>query len=114
MSTEPIDLSMIFMETFYNRSDIDALAGILHPQLQFLGTQHRFDNAADYIDSLRQSPPVGMRYKIIESYEKDNMVCLIYRCSKEGIHTCMSQSFIVENGLISHIRLIYDTGVLKG
>ena len=106
----PLKLANRYMEIFYGEEPIDRLDEILSEKFSFNGPFHEFNSSAEYIDSLKLDPPVGLDYKIIEAYENENSACLIYQFSKQGMSTIMSQIFEVCNGKISKVILVFDTG----
>jgi len=54
-------------------------------------------------------PPIGCEHNIIEKFEKQNSVNLIYEFRKNEIITLMSQVFGIENNKIFKIILIFDS-----
>lgn len=97
-----------YMDVFYCSGDFDELYGIFSADLEFDGPLHSFRNAKSYIDSLKEQPPVDCHYEILNEYYTDGSVCLIYRFIKGEISTVMAQTFLIDNGLIKAIRLIFD------
>ncbi len=106
---KPLELALKYMDIFYYEKDPSLLKDILHEDLIFSGPFFKFNSAKDYIDSLIESPPKDMSYKIIESFENNTSVCLVYVFKKGEIESTMSQLFKVNYGKISEIILIFDT-----
>ena len=106
----PLALALKYMEIFYGGSDIEALRPLFAKDLTFEGPFYTFDSAEAYLDSLRKEPPEGLDYELLQTFEKESHVCLIYQFSKPGISIPMAQLFEIENDKISKIILIFDTG----
>jgi hypothetical protein len=88
---------------------LDQLQEILAVDMQFRGPFHHYHQATDYINSLKSDPPENFRYEMIKTYSDDTSACLVYRFSKPGIKTIMTQIFEVKNDKITHILLVFDT-----
>ncbi len=99
-----------YMNAFYNEFDTDKLKSILSKNLTFEGPFYTFNSAEEYLNSLKENPPVGMSFKILQFYEKENSVSLLYEFSKERIKTLMAQFFTINDNKISEIKLVFDTG----
>lgn len=106
----PLKLANRYMEIFYGEKSIDSLSDIFAEEFSFNGSFHEFSTSAEYIESLKSNPPVGLEYKIIQAYQNEKSACLVYQFCKAGISTIMSQVFEVENEKISKIILVFDTG----
>ena len=106
---KPIDLALRYMEIFYSGKDLDRLKNILAEDLSFTGPLYTFSSAEEYINSLKEDSPRGMKYEIIKSFEDENGACLIYNFHKESISITMAQWFEVKADKISKINLIFDT-----
>jgi hypothetical protein len=106
----PLDISLQYMEIFFSGQNIVQLNNILDDDLKFDGPFFSFSSCNDYVESLLSDPPVGCSYHMIQSFENGNMVNLIYEFSKPGINTLMSQLFEVQEGQITRIVLIFDSG----
>ena len=106
---DPLKLALKYMEIFYSGKDLERLKDILADDISFTGPLYTFNSVEDYINSLIKDPPLGMKYKIIKSFEDDNGACLIYNFHKENISTVMAQLFEVKNEKICKINLIFDS-----
>lgn len=106
----PLDLALKYMEIFYSNTDIETLGQILTADLSFEGPFFQFDCADDYLESVRDDPREGLAYELIRSFEDSSSACLVYQFSKPGISIPMAQLFEIEDGKISRIVLIFDTG----
>ncbi len=105
----PLKIAQKYMESFYGEAPLDAMLPLLSDKLIFKGPFAEFNTALEYFESLKKSPPEGVKYKILNVYEKENSVCLIYECTKPGVNTSMAQIFEVVNDKITNINLIFDT-----
>jgi len=110
---KPLDLSLKYMDIFYSGNNIDDLSNIFSKDFSFEGPLYRFDSAKSYIDALKKDPPTGMTYEIIQTFENESTVCLIYQFLKQDISTPMAQVFEIEKEKIKKILLIFDTRVFK-
>ncbi len=106
------DIVIAFLNGFCS-GDIDALAGLLAPDLAFAGPLHTFDSAETYIDSLRSDPPIPADFKIISMNETDDLVSLLYDYIKPDSTIRIEQHFKIENGKISSTALHFDPADLK-
>jgi len=105
----PLKIAKKYMASFYGEAPLEAMLPLLSEDLIFKGPFVEFNTAVDYFESLKTNLPVDVKYKILNVYEKENSVCLIYEFSKPGLVTPMAQTFEVVNGKITNIRLIFDT-----
>lgn len=104
-----LELATRFMEIFYSGEPPENLKKICSQDMTFEGPMYQLSNLEDYIQSLNESPPDGMQYQILKSYEDENSACLIYIFERGTIETVMSQLFIIKEGKINHIQLIFDS-----
>lgn len=104
----PIELAKNFMEIFYSGQNPDELGSLLSSEFTFEGPLYKFDHVTDYIQSLKNDPPIDFQYSVIAEYENESSACLLYQFSKPGITVPMAQYFEITRGKISHIRLIFD------
>lgn len=109
----PLNLALKYMEAVFNNGNIDELKEILADDLRFSGPFYEFNSAIEYIDFLNADPPVGFRYELIESFENETSVCLVYQFMKDRVSTPMSQTFKIRDGKISSILLLFDSAALK-
>jgi hypothetical protein len=108
-----LEIALRYMEIFFSGRDLDRLDEVLHRALQFRGPFYQFDSAQEYIASLNADPPMDCGYEILCSFEKDDFVNLVYRFSKPGISTVMSQIFEVRDNKICSIELIFDSAAFR-
>jgi len=109
----PLELAEKYMDCVFKTGNLEELRIILSDDLQFRGPFFNFDSADTYVDSLRNDPPVDFEFEIIKSYADDSSVCLVYRFSKPGVSTSMTQTFETIDGKIDSILLIFDTGAFR-
>ena len=101
---------MQYMEIFYSGQDVGRLRALLSDELEFRGPLYRFQSADAYVDSLLADPPVGMTYRVVESFSTERSACLVYEFEKAGVRTPMVQLFKCSAGKIDAILLVFDTG----
>jgi len=109
-----LDLAHNYMQILFSGNDPNLLKDILTDDCKFVGPFYKFNSAQDYIDSLIKDPPINFKCKIVKSFEDDNSACLIYKFTKPGISTTMTQLFEVSGNKISSIQLIFDTKPFSG
>ena len=110
--TEPLDLALRYMDSFYGSAPLEAMEPLLADDLVFEGPLLRASTASEYLNSLRENPPDNVSYRLEEVYQKPGSVCLIYIFSKPGVETRMAQTFEIAKGKICRIRLVFDSGAL--
>jgi len=111
--TKPVNLAQTYMASFYGQAPLDKMEPLLAVNLIFDGPFQKFSTAKSYLDSLKANPPRNVHYKMEEIYEKGNSVCFIYEFSKPGVNTRMAQTFEINDGKISKIKLIFDTSAFS-
>ena len=100
---------MKYMASFYGEVPIERMEPLLADNFTFKGPFFEFDSAEAYLKSLKTDTPIDVKYHILETYEKENSACLIYKFSKTGVETIMAQTFEVSDDKITKIELIFDT-----
>ena len=110
---KPLVFAQQYMDIIYKTGELDHLWELFTDNLRFRGPFYEFNSAADYINSLLADPPKDFTYELIKSYEDASSACLIYRFSKPGISTIMTQFFEVEKDKICRILLVFDTQIFK-
>ncbi|MCG7945380.1 MAG: hypothetical protein N0C84_03450 [Candidatus Thiodiazotropha taylori] len=105
---KPIELVEQYMEIFFESKEFDSLRSIFSENLDFEGPLFKSNSAAEYIASLKSSPPVDVGYEMLAEFNTDTSVCLIYRFIKNGKSTLMAQTFWFVSGRINKIRLIFN------
>ena len=106
---KPLELAIKYMDIIFLGRDLERLNDIFHKDLRFKGPFQSFNSADDYIDSLKNDPPIGFSYEIIKSFQDTTSACLIYEFKKPGLRTTMTQLFEIEKNKICQIQLIFDT-----
>lgn len=107
--TKPLDLVESYMKSFFGQAPLEMLKNLLADDLKFDGPFHKSSTVKEYLDSLRENPPMNASYKTEETFESENSVCLIYMFSKPGVKTRMAQTFEISDGKICKIKLVFDT-----
>jgi N-acetylneuraminic acid mutarotase len=105
----PLELALKYMAAFFGEAPLASMKPLLADDLFFRGPFHSFESAKAYLASLGENPPVDVACRILDVYEKENSVCLIYQFSKPGVKTPIAQTFEVRDGKISRIELIFDS-----
>lgn len=110
---KPLELAKKYMDIVFGTNDFDQLRYILADNLQFRGPLYSFDTANDYINSMLESPPQDFKYELIKTYESRTSACLVYKFSKPGVSTIMTQVFETDNKKIKTIILVFDTAAFN-
>jgi len=108
---KPLDIVQKYLDSFYGEAPLEEMKSLLADDLSFKGPFYEFDSAEAYFDALVANSPRDARYRILDMYQKDNSVCLIYQFSKPGVETTMVQIFEIKGDKIARIRLIFDPAV---
>jgi hypothetical protein len=108
----PRELVDRYFEIFFETHDFDSLNEILSEDLEFNGPLASFNSAQDYIDSLKQDPPVDCQYEILFDFEDEQGIDMIYRFTRPGVSLEISQLFQFNSAKISRILLIFDSARL--
>ncbi len=103
------ELALKYMAAFYGDSPLESMKPLLASDLVFEGPFHTSKTGDAYFESLAKNPPKDVKYQILEVYEKETSACLIYQFSKPGVETTMVQTFEINDGKITKIKLIFDT-----
>ena len=111
MAMKPLDIALRYMEIFFASGDMDALRPLLADDFRFEGPFYTYDSADDYISALKEDPPEGFAYTLINAFESASSACLIFEFTKPGIRIPMAQIFEIKENKISRALLIFDTGV---
>ncbi len=106
---KPLDLALEYMNVVFGGGDVGQLNNLLAEDCSFEGPFYHFENAADYIDSLKTDPPQDFGHTIIRAFQDETSACLVYQFSKPGVDTPMAQLFETDNGRISKILLVFDS-----
>ena len=104
-----LDVVLKYMDIFFTGKNMEDLRPLLANGCKFRGPFYQFDTAEDYINALKEDPPQDFKYEILQSYENESSVCLVYQFSKPGVSTPMAQVFDFREDKICKILLIFDT-----
>ena len=105
----PLHLAQQYMDAFYGNAPLATMRPLLADNLEFIGPFLHCHGADAYYQALIDDPPQQATYNIVQVYQQDESVCLIYEFAKAGIQTLMAQTFEVEGGKIVRMCLIFDT-----
>ncbi|MDH5178952.1 MAG: nuclear transport factor 2 family protein [Gammaproteobacteria bacterium] len=104
-----LQLAHAWLDCFYGKRPLMEMADLLADGLVFEGPLYQFDSKQAYLDSLRADPPVGLDYRILDEFVREDVVCIIYQFIKPGMTTTMAQTFSVVDDKITAIRLVFDS-----
>jgi hypothetical protein len=104
-----LDVVMKYMEIFYSGHKLERLHEVLADDLEFSGPFFTCNSSKKYVDSLISDPPIECNYHLLNTFEQDNCINLIYMFYRGTIVITMSQLFKVHDNRINHITLIFDT-----
>jgi len=103
-----LNLAKQFLDIFYSGKNLDDLYRLVTDNFSFYGPLYQYNSAQAYIEALKNDPPNDLHYFILQEYENQTSVCLIYQFSKPGIQLPMTQLFEFQEEKISKITLIFD------
>lgn len=93
----PLDLALKYMEIVFSENNLDDLSHLFACDFNFRGPLFEFDWAEGYIHSLKSEPPLGFKYKIINSFENESSACLVYEFLKPNVCVSMAQLFEIKD-----------------
>lgn len=109
MVSRKISFIQKYFEIFFRSHDFNELYTIFSENLTFEGPLYQFSSAEGYINSLKDSPAINCSYEIIEQFEDNEKVNVIYLLRKGNTEKLISQLFQFKDDLIVKIILIFDT-----
>ncbi len=89
--------------------DVDGLASLLADDLRLRGPYLEIDSKKDYLAALSADPPEPTRYRLLSVTEDEGHVAIFYDYEKPDATTCVAQLLRVRDGLVSEIRVVFDT-----
>ena len=107
--SRPLELAESYMKSFFGQAPLEMMSALFAVDLEFEGPFYQSSTAKQYMDRLREDPPVDVHYVMERAYEDQNSACLIYLFSKTGVETRMVQTFEIADDKIQKIRLLFDT-----
>lgn len=113
VKNSPLDLALIYMEIVFSGERLGRLGDLLEEPFRFRGPLFSFSSVTEYVQSLRNDPPVDWDYSIIKAMQSGTSACLIYEFKKPGVVTPMVQLFETRQQKICDILLVFDTAVFK-
>ena len=106
-----LDLVVKFLDCFC-RGDIDHLAEILADDLEFEGPLLQVNGRENYLEALRSDPPEQSTYQILDFVEEAEKVVVFYEYRKPQGNIKVEQSFVIKNGYIAKMVLVFDCSQL--
>ena len=107
--SKPLDLAESYMKSFFGQSPLEMMSMLFAVDLEFEGPFYKSSTAKEYMDRLREDPPMDVHCIMERVYEDENSACLIYLFSKPGVETRMVQTFEIADEKIRKIKLVFDT-----
>ena len=102
------EISLAFIKRFCE-SDVQGLAPLLAEKLEFHGPFLQCDSRDEYLSHLSVDQLAQCEFKIHDIIEEGREVCVLYEYLKRDSSILIAQFFTIENGLISRLRLVFDT-----
>jgi ketosteroid isomerase-like protein len=109
MTTDPKRIALAYIDAC-GRKDLDAVAQLLAPDLEFVGVSSTVRGAEPYLAILRQLGPVWVRSDVKKAFAEGNDVCVIYDFVTDtpaGAVPCV-EWLRIEDGRIRWARLVFD------
>ena len=101
-------LALAFLERFC-AGDVDGLASLLAPDLEFRGPLLECDSAADYLARLRRDPPQpGCTCKVLDLAEAGDTVVVSWEYQKPTGAVRLTQHIRIRGGRIAAMSLSFD------
>lgn len=102
------DIALVYLSCFC-AGDIEGLVPLLAEDLCFRGTLHTFQSATDYLDSLRDNPPVVCDFTVVSITENRDSVAMFYELTKPNHPLSVAQLFRFREDKICEVLLIFDS-----
>ena len=102
------EIALAYLQHFCT-GDIDKLAPLLAPDLDFRGPLHASHLANDYLASLRNDPPESCDHNILSITENSDEVAVFYEYKKPDRTVPIVQLFTVKKVKIAKILLMFDS-----
>lgn len=103
-----VKIALSYLDIFVSSENMGRILDLCVPNLSFQGPLFTFSSVQQYVDALKEDPPINCSYELIEAYENEDSVCLIYNFIKGEKVTLMSQMFSFSGNKISKITLVFD------
>ena len=109
METSPKALSLAYLEAF-ERKELERVAELLHPNLEFTGPGGSTHTAAEYLAAIRRLSPILLRNDVTKTFVDGNDVCIVYDFVTDTAAGAVPtvEWHTVEAGCIRSIRLFFD------
>ncbi len=112
MSLSNTDALRRYLDIFKNGGPFDELEALFDPALRFRGPMFKSDDARSYIAELERSPPEGVDYKLLTSFEGDAEAILVINFLKPPKQVPMVIWGKFSGDKIKELTLIFDTAAL--
>lgn len=100
---------MEFLDRFC-AADLDGLASLLAPNLQFRGTLHHYCSADAYLQALRNDPPEPCGCELLGVTEGGDAVAVSYEYRKPKGTLVIAQLVKIRQERISEMPAVFDAG----
>jgi hypothetical protein len=91
-------------------ADLDGLASLLAPDLQFRGTLHHYRSAEAYLEALRNDPPDRCGCHVLSVTEGGDAVAVFYEYRKPKETLVIAQLVRIRQQRISEVLVVFDAG----
>jgi hypothetical protein len=114
MAPEPRDIALAYIVAC-GRKDLDTVASLLSPHIQFVGPSNTSTGAAPYLESLRQLGPIWVRSDVRRAFSDGSTVCVLYDFVTNTAAGAVPivELLTVEDGKIASVTLIFDRVAFK-
>jgi hypothetical protein len=109
MTHDPREMALAYIDAC-GRKDLDTVASLLAPEVQFVGPSRPIRGAPAYLDALRAVGRVWVRSDVMKPYVDGAEVCVIYDIVTDTAAGAVAamEWLRFEKGKIASITLIYD------
>ncbi len=114
MKSDPKSIALSYIDAC-GRKDLDTVATLLAPDLEFVGVSRTVRGADAYLGVLRGLAPIWVRSDVKKAFADENDVCVIYDFVTDtaaGAVPCV-EWLRIEAGRIRSARLIFDRASFK-
>ncbi|MFZ4773426.1 MAG: nuclear transport factor 2 family protein [Chlamydiia bacterium] len=112
MSTKGLGLEYY---TALGRKDMDAVKKLLHPHIQFSDPQEKVIGRDEVLAAAESFTKIFNALTIYTAFHSEDQAMIVYDVSILGLTKNLRAASLLsfQDGLISGIELIYDTGCFK-
>ena len=114
MTNDPKEIALTYIDAC-GRKDLDAVALLLAPQVQFIGPGNALTGAAQYLAVLRRIGTVWVRSEVKKVFTDGPDVCVIYDFVTDTPAGAVPtvEWLRIENGRIVSVTLVLDRVAFK-